>query len=231
MGFLSLDNSWYKTHDIFLRKGGFLVNYVIDRIDKDEEYSQLIRRLCRYMSLNPYAKKSKDYGNNIIIQNDLKDSLLQPTSEGTFFDYEDEKGENQVFKSKKTLYNSGFDQEMKRIDQCYIFVHNYRTRPTSINSGEIYIRIDIIIPNKYDDIIDFESGMTFKRGDSIAILIDDMLSHKTIDDEKYVDYVGNLEFMLVDYGSIRLTKTSDGVLYSLVYNIKTARGEINNGNI
>ena len=32
MGFFNTDVSWMKTHDIFLRKGSLIVNYMIDRI-------------------------------------------------------------------------------------------------------------------------------------------------------------------------------------------------------
>lgn len=231
MGFFKMDKSWYKTHDMFLRKGCIVTNYILDKIDNDENYAQVIRRLCRYMTVDPLAMKSKDYAGNLVEQPDLKDSLLIATTEGTFFNYVDENGAEQQFKSKQCLFNESFDQGMKRSDQCFVFVHNYRNKPTSQSDGEIDVRIDVVIPNKYDEINDFDTGMKIKRGGAIAILIDDMLNHRVIEDEKYSKYLGNIEFEFLDFGSVRLTKTSDGIVYSLIYRLRTARGEIYNGNL
>lgn len=225
MGFFKMDNSWYRTHDMFLRKGCLVTNYIIEKIDKDVTYGQSIRRLCRYMTVDPLAKKSVDLKGNTVLQEDLQDSLLVSTKEG----YHDT--EAMTTEINQCLFNESFDQEMKAVEQCYIFIHNYRNRPLSNDEGEIYVRIDVIIPNKYDTINDFDSEMTIKRGSAICFLVDDMLNHRTIEDKKYSKFTGDIKFELVDNGSLRLTKTSDGVVYSLVYALKTARGEIFNGNL
>jgi hypothetical protein len=60
---------------------------MIDRIESDEEYSQIIRRLCRYMTKNPLAFKStyiNAKGEEVEQkQLDLKDSLSVSSFEGT----------------------------------------------------------------------------------------------------------------------------------------------------
>lgn len=234
MGFFNTDTSWFKTHDIFLRKGSLIVNYMIDRIENDEQYSQIIRRLCRYMTIDPLAFKStyiNAKGEEVEQkQLDLKDSLIISSYEGTRLESLD--GEKVgTIKPKPVLYNGGFNQEMKTIDQCYVFVHNYRNNPVSKDMGVIYVRIDIIIPDKYDKIKDFDSGLTIKRGDAICFLIDDMFNKRVIKDKKFVDYLGNLRFQLYDNYNARLTKTSDGVIYTLIYTLTTPTKEILNGNI
>lgn len=231
MGFYKVDKSWLKTHDMFLRKGSIISNYIIEQIENDENYAQILRRLCRYMTIDPISAKSKDYAGNIVVQKDLKDSLFISTKEGTYFDYVDDKGETVSTTSKQCLFNESFNQEMKRIEQCFIFIHNYRNKPVREDVGEIYIRIDVIIPNKYDNIIDYDSKMNIKRGECISFIIDDLLNHRTITDTKYSKYTGNIKFELVDCYNERLTKTSDGIVYTLVYSLATARGEILNGNL
>ena len=234
MGFFNTDVSWMKTHDVFLRKGSLIVNYMIDRIENDEEYSQMIRRLCRYMTIDPLAFKStyiNAKGEEVEQkQLDLKDSLCVSSFEGTRLEIVD--GEKTTtIKPKPVLYNGGFNQEMKTIDQCYVFVHNYRNNPVGKDTGLIYVRIDIIIPDKYDKILDFDSGLTIKRGDALCFLIDDLFNKRVIKDEKFSKYLGNLKFNLYDNYNARLTKTSDGAIYTLIYTLATPTMEILNGNL
>ena len=136
-----------------------------------------------------------------------------------------------TIKPKPVLYNGGFNQEMKTIDQCYVFVHNYRNNPVGKDTGLIYVRIDIIIPDKYDKILDFDSGLTIKRGDALCFLIDDLFNKRVIKDEKFSKYLGNLKFNLYDNYNARLTKTSDGAIYTLIYTLTTPTMEILNGNL
>lgn len=229
MGFFKMDKSWYRTHDMFLRKGSLITNYMIDRIENDENYSQIIKRLFRYMTVDPIAKKSLTYKGEDIIQPDLKDSLMSYTTEGTQSDLVDKEGK--IITTKPCLFNKSFNQEMKISEQCFIFVHNYRNRPLQDERGEIFVRIDVVIPDKYDDIYDFDSGMTIKRGMAISFIIDDMLNNRTISDKKFSEYLGNIKFNLYDTYNARLTKTSDGIVYSLLYSLTTARGDIFNGNL
>lgn len=226
MGFFNTDNSWFRKHDVFLRKGSLIVNYMIDKIENDEEYQQIIRRLCRYMTQDPLAMVSNSYSGKRVNQPDLKDSLSVASDEGIL-----ESEEYEPVKPKPCLYNGGFNQEIKTIEQCYIFINNYRNNPIQDDLGKIYVRIDIIVPSKYDMIFDFDSGLNIHRGDTLCFLIDDLFNRRVIEDEKYEKYIGNLTFKLEDNYTARLTKTSDGIVYSLLYSLATPRGQVLNGNI
>lgn len=229
MGFYNMDKSWYKTHDMFLRKGSLITNYMIDRINNDEVYSQIIKRLFRYMTVDPIAMKSVNYNDDEVLQPNLKDGLMEHTTEGTQSDEEDSYGVK--ITTNPCMFNKSFNQNMKISEQCFLFIHNYRNKPTHEDRGEIYVRIDIVVPDKYDDIYDFDSGMTIKRGSAMSFVIDDLFNNRTITDEKFSNYLGNIKFQLQDYGSVRLTKTNDGIVYSLLYALTTARGDILNGNL
>lgn len=234
MGFFNTDTSWFKTHDIFLRKASLIINYMIEKIDTDEEYSQIIKRLCRYMTKDPLALKStyvNAKGEEVLQkQLDLKDSLLISSSEGTKLERKIDDKVSVVY-PKPVLCNGSFNQEMKTIDQCYVFVHNYRNVPGYREMGSIHVRIDIIIPDKYDDIIDLESGLMVKRGDVLCFLINDLFNQRTIKNETFSKYLGNLKFKLYENYISRLTKTGDGVVYSLLYTVNTPVMEVLNGNL
>lgn len=227
-GLFDIDSSWYNKHNIFLRKSSLVCNYVIEMIDNDEMYSQLLKRLCRYLTTNPLAPKSKDLSGKIVYQKDLQDSLQEQSSEGTNIIIEDNNVDVDNI-SNQCLFNGSFNQEMKRMEQCYIFVHNYQNRVRTDEMGDIYIRIDIIIPDKYDTIYDANTQLKIKRGDAICILIDDMLNNQPIKDEKYKDLIGDTTFKFLDNGKERLTKTSDGIIYSLVYKVPVSASRVHNG--
>ena len=60
---------------IKLSRASILTKYLCINIDE----SQDIRRLCRYLTLEPLAEYAMDYDDNIIMQPDLQDSLLEKT--------------------------------------------------------------------------------------------------------------------------------------------------------
>ena len=80
-------------------------------------------------------------------------------------------------------------------------------------------------------ILDFDSGLTIKRGDALCFLIDDLFNKRVIKDEKFSKYLGNLKFNLYDNYNARLTKTSDGAIYTLIYTLTTPTMEILNSNL
>lgn len=218
-----MDEGWYKTHSIFLRKGSIVCDYVINKIDKEPETSQSIRRLCRYMTKDPLSTKSVDSAGNKVLQSDLVDSLREHTKEGNI-------NETKHIPTP-CLINGSFDMNMKTIEQCYIFVHNHVNKYNGNDMGDTYIRIDIIIPDRYDNIIDPESEFEFKRGDALCFLIDDMLNEHIIEDEKYSKYIGNLKFEFCGNTKERLTKSTDGIIYSLTYKLASGKGRVANANL
>lgn len=230
MGFFDIDTSWYNPHSVFIRKGSLISNYVIDKIDNDEQYGQLIRRLCRYLTEDPLSTKSVDLSGKDVYQVDLKDSLQIQSAEGTN-NADTNDGMDMQYISNPCLFNGSFNQEIKRMEQCYIFVHNYQNKIRTNDMGDIYVRIDIIIPDKYDKIYDPNSEFYIKRGDAICFLIDDMLNERPIEDDRYLDYIGDTKFEFITNGKERLTKTSDGIVYSLVYKVPVSRKRVINGNL
>lgn len=231
MGFFDVDTSWYNPHSIFIRKGSLLSNYVVDKIDNDEVYGQLIRRLCRYLTIDPLSSKSVDLSGKEVYQADLKDSLLDNSIEGTETIVGEKTNLGKQDVSNQCLFNASFNQEIKRMEQCYIFVHNTQNRPSGRDMGDIYIRIDIIVPDKYDTIYDPSSDFDIKRGDALCFLIDDMLNERTITDSRYTDIIGDAKFELAHNSKERLTKTSDDIVYSLIYKIPVNRMRVMNGNL
>lgn len=230
MGFFDIDTSWYNPHSVFIRKGSLISNYVIDKIDNDEQYGQLIRRLCRYLTEDPLSTKSVDLSGKDVYQVDLRDSLQIQSAEGTN-NADNNDGMDMQYISNPCLFNGSFNQEIKRMEQCYIFVHNYQNKIRTNDMGDIYVRIDIIIPDKYDKIYDPNSELYIKRGDAICFLIDDMLNERPIEDDRYLDYIGDTKFEFITNGKERLTKTSDGIVYSLVYKVPVSRKRVINGNL
>lgn len=233
MGFFDMDTSWYNLRSVFIRKGSLVCNYIIERIDNDEKYSQLIRRLCRYLTINPLSTKSVDLSNKQVLQPELKDSLQIISKEGTGMDVPTDSGV--IYDVEKIspvcLCNGSFNQNIKVSEQCYIFVHHYNSRPNSDDIGMCYFRIDVLIPDRYDKIYDPDSDVYIKRGDAICFLIDDMLHKNQIEDTKYRYLIGDTAFELVDYSITRLAKTSDGVVYSLIYKLPIIRTKDYNGNL
>jgi hypothetical protein len=85
--------------------------------------------------------------------------------------------------------------------------------------GDMLFAVNIIVPNKYDDIEDADTGMELKKGQVICFLVDDMLQNHIIEHPDYANFIGNIKFQLYDNIISRLTKTGDGILYTLVYRV------------
>ena len=58
-----------------LSRASILTKYLCVHIDENQD----IRRLCRYLTLEPLAEYAIDYDGNIMLQPDLQDSLLDKT--------------------------------------------------------------------------------------------------------------------------------------------------------
>ena len=62
-------------NSIKLSRASILSKYLCINIDKNQD----IKRLCRYLTLEPLEQYSMDYDDKIMMQPDLKDSLLENT--------------------------------------------------------------------------------------------------------------------------------------------------------
>lgn len=207
---LGLNNFWEFTKSQKISRGAYIIDFVVDKIDNNQN----IKRFMRYHTLNPLAKKSKNYEGVEIIQKDLKDSLTVKSYEISVKD----KGEHISY--DKSLYNRAFNENMIINKQNYIFVENNH----NIYNGDfatMYFKINILTPATYLDIEDEETGIHISRNKAIACVIDGMLDGYIVDEQNYSDLVGNIQFNLADYSEMRLSSSNDIVLTTLIYKVKT----------
>ena len=83
-----------------LRKVNFLNNYIVNKIDENQE----IKRYVLYGTNNPLGKYGKDLNEKVIAQPDITKSLL----------------------NENALFNNPFNEEILDKEKvCYIFVYPY----------------------------------------------------------------------------------------------------------
>lgn len=196
---LGLNNNLKNTKCSKVRSLGLLTSYVVNEIiDK----SQDLKRYFVYLTEDPLALRSKDLDGNTIKQPNIEESLIN-------------------VKGTEILKNGMFKNDVDIKSQTYCFVYDiggvYHVGVERCN--EIYIQIDVIIPDKYDTIIDSDTGIKISRGYAIGIILSDLLDGVRINDDKYSKVLGNLQFFLVSRKPERLAKTNDGVVYSWVYKV------------
>lgn len=203
---LGLNNNLKNTKCSKVRSLGLLTSYITNEIiDK----SQDLKRYFVYLTEDPLANKSKDLDGKLITQKDITSSLVDVNG-------------------IQILKNGMFKDAVTIDSQTYCFVYsiggNFNEKRNPLN--DTYIQIDVIVPDKYDMIVDSETGIKISRGYAIGIILSDLLDEMHIDDDNYSDIVGNLYFRLVSSNVGRLAKTNDGVVYSWVYKTKTRAGRV-----
>ena len=196
---LGLNNNLKNTKCSKVRSLGLLTSYITNEIiDK----SQDIKRYLVYLTEDPLSLKGKDLSGNIVVQKDIVESLINVND-------------------KQILKNGMFSDNVEIESQTYCFVYDlggtYGQGAERWNTN--YIGIDVIIPDKYDTIVDSETGIKINRGYAIGITLSDLLDEMYIDDGKYSNLIGNLQFNLVSRKIERLAKTNDGIVYRWVYKV------------
>lgn len=195
---LDLNKNFGNTYSTKLRKDLYIFNYLIDLINNDQQ----LKRLFRYMTAEPLAKKSKNLSGEVKIQPDLIEKLDKKNTEGN-----------------KILFNGAFNPDMQIESQTYCFIHNngstFAVKKEGWNTS--YFTMEIIIPEDYNTIIDIDTKMEIPRGEAICIILADLLDGKYINDKNYIPYTGNREFSLTDRHQSRLSKTSDGIVYTMIF--------------
>lgn len=174
-------------------RSSYIVNMISEKIDNN----QYLKRLLRYLTINPLSKQSIDLDGNDVIQPNIEDSLI-----GTIRD-------------EKNIYLRGFNEKMKISEQCYVFINN----PSNLyydEYGYMYFKIDITVPNKYSVIVDSD-GVEIERHKMIASLIDNMFDKWMVDEKKYSKNIGNIEFILSKYEEDRVNTTGDSIKATLMY--------------
>lgn len=174
-----------------VRKITVLKKYMLDAIDNNQD----VKRYMRYLTTTPLSKKGVGYDGDVIVQNDLVESMKYSSDEG-----------------EKVLFTGGFDPYMETIVKNYIFVQHQRSRITDDGTNIMTFMVYILIPEKYNELKNYGEERTYQIADSICQVLD---CH-TIENDEIVDIVGNAKIEI--YGDIveqRLTKTKDIILVTL----------------
>lgn len=164
-----------------LRQVPYIENYICDKLDCQE-----VRRLCRYLTLDPLADVALDYGGNVVQQPDLQDSLMNRVVRDTVSGGSEE----------PVLSNYMFSEQIISDTRIMIFVYcsnivfsERATRYGTSTMGYQTYNIDIVYPMETDRICD---GM--KRSWAIATILMDKLDDLMVDEPQYVKDIGNIKF-------------------------------------
>lgn len=163
-------------------KVSLIEKYICEKIDESQE----IKRLCRYMTLDPTELIALDYSNNIVEQPDLKDSLTKPVrhdkvSQGC---------------EERIIIPLMFSGEVVESLHPYIYVYcdqiSFATEREGISPiGSLFFTIDIVYDMSTEELADWS-----RRSWAIAGIIMDLFDEVVITEPEYVEKVGNLKFML-----------------------------------
>lgn len=163
-----------------LSRASILTKYLCVNIDE----SQDIRRLCRYLTLEPLAEYAIDYDGNIIMQPDLQDSLLDKTK----VDVVSKGCEERIL--FRTMFANKVIESLHPLIYVYcdeINFHNQRNGSQAV--GTMLFYIDIVYDIATEELYDWE-----QRSWSIGQIIMDMFDSVPITDEEYTKLVGNITF-------------------------------------
>lgn len=177
----------------FIRKAGMLSGYIADMLDND----QRIKRYLCYNNLSPLAKRSKTYDGKVVDQPDITYSLIDSDN----------------------IENGMFDEEMTQLVKNQLYVHVYRGDRNDDVNATVYIVINILVDKKFEHLTNKFDLRSYKIGDIIEELFNDVYIDKLNTDEGIVKELGNLHFKLVPSNSFnygRLSKTNSIVLHTIV---------------
>ena len=152
--------------------------------------NQEIKRLVYYSSQNPLSKKGLKYDNTKVDQPDLTEEDV-----------------NDLI----TLLP--FNPDMK-IDLCSFIFLNTPSATFSNGDNVIYLDINIVSPAEYFEIT---TGLRlYEISNKIANIFDGLY----IDDEDYIEELGNLKFVLDDVAVNRLSNNSSMLWSSMRFSIQ-----------
>lgn len=181
-----------------IRKKSGIEAYITQKIDGIQE----VKRLSRYLTKTPLSSKGKNLLNEVVEQPDLIQTLTKDSSEGI-----------------KCLYTMSFkDGLINDKVQPLIFVHSYTGKFGYSAVGDIQVMVDILVPSDYDELKYIEE----KRMTEIACYIADELDDTFIDDEYWVERLGNLKIHLDSYDEYRLAKTNNINVFSMKFIVQVS---------
>lgn len=216
-----LNNKYLNTKSRFLRLPSIICSYIVGLIDgtidlsgleyeKDfKEISQKMKKVLVYNTDNPFGKVGKDLNGNSKIQKDITDSLLITNT-------------GKSLTTNQCLFNGIINTDVKVVEKNLCFVSDLKATKLGEGLGKIRIVISFTCSDDYDNIkFTEESNITIKRGTCFLSLLDDMLNKHTIEQQEYVDCLGNLTFEFVDTYKERVSNTNGDMIYSSIYDVKT----------
>lgn len=198
-----------------LRRVPFIENYLCEMIDCQE-----IRRLCRYLTLDPLADFALDYDGNIVEQPDLNDTLLEVVKKDKV-----SKGTDGVI-----LDNHMFTTDVMDSSRVLIFAYcsdivfsEGASKFGSSSMGYQLFKIDIIYPLGVDALC---GGL--KRSWAIATIITDLIDEMSITDPSYVKHTGNVKFEFKEQGASnrKLAPNTDLGVLTIPFVVSVPSGRI-----
>ena len=198
-----------------LRRVPFIENYLCEMIDCQE-----VRRLCRYLTLDPLADFALDYDGNIVEQPDLNDTLLEVAKKDKV-----SKGTDGVI-----LDNHMFTTDVMDSSRVLIFAYcsdivfsEGASKFGSSSMGYQLFKVDIVYPLGVDALCD---GL--KRSWAIATIITDLIDEMSITDPSYVKHTGNVKFEFKEQGASnrKLAPNTDLGVLTIPFVVSVPSGRI-----
>lgn len=219
-----LNNKYLNTKSRFLRLPSIICSYIVGLIDgtidlsgleyEDDfkEISRKMKRILAYNTDNPFGKVAKDLDGNSQIQEDITDSILITNSKQM---------------ENKYLFNGIINTNIKVDEKNLCFVSDVKSSKIDTSMGKIRLLISFTCSDDYDNIKFLEeSNITIKRGMCFLSLLDDMLNNHTIEQQEYVDCLGNLTFNYVTTYKGRVSNTNGDMMYSSEYEVITTNDRV-----
>lgn len=171
-------NDKREKHGNKLRKVNFLTNYIVNKIDENQE----IKRFVLYGTNNPLGNKSCDLNKNLITQPDITKSLLD----------------------ENVLFNNPFNEDILDKEKvCYIFVYPYSANYKKNDIGDLEFVVNILSPSEYNNLTRGD-----KRIFEISYRIEDLFDQYVIKSDEGNLEVGNVMFELTASSYTRLSKVT-----------------------
>lgn len=171
-------NDKREKHGNKLRKVNFLTNFIVNKIDENQE----IKRFVLYGTNNPLGNKSCDLKKNLITQPDITKSLLD----------------------ENVLFNNPFNESILDEEKvCYIFVYPYSANYKKNDIGDLEFVVNILSPSEYNNLTRGD-----KRIFEISYRIEDLLDQYVIKSDEGNLEIGNVMFELTASSYTRLSKVT-----------------------
>ena len=198
-----------------LRRVPIIEQYLCEIIDCQE-----IRRLVRYMTLDPLADFALDYNNKLVQQPGLQDSLMEVAlhdivSNGT---------------DGIALDNHMFTNEVMDSSRVLIFVYcsdivfsEGASKFGSSSMGYQLFTVDIVYPLSVDKLC---NGL--KRSWAIATIITDRVDEMSVTNPEYVQNIGNIKFEFKEQraSNRKLAPNTDLGILSIPFVVSVPSGRI-----